>query len=725
MVSYGLVYAGQAFMWVGFIAAICAVVAFLMGHLLTKQAAQSAKKEAVARSAKADTFTKVGYWAVYVAGAALLVCAIIIVHGFFTHNVAIEYVAHNYPTDTGSLFWLYQLAGLWASRSGSLLTWALLITAFAVWVAWHARKRRDDLTNVALMVVMIVLLFFIAVMLFSQSNNPWIPTDKSLIDADGNLLVTSWGMNVLLEHWAMALHPPTLFLGYAGMTIPFAFAIAALICKDTEGVWIERINRIALFAFIFLTAGIGLGAVWAYVVLGWGGYWGWDPVENASLLSWLTAVAMIHSFTIQRKRKLMHVWCLFTVTLTFVFVVLGTFITRSGLVESVHAFDEDPVSTYLFLAMMICALAAFAIPYALHRKDYMVADDIESVFSKNGSYYLTNVIMVFAGILLAYLTISSALPTWMPAGGMIVLAPSYETVARPLGILVCALAAVCPFLGWKKSDKDQFFKNVRIPLIAAAALFVFYMVILVTQLIPAYNASIAQGDEVAENLINMGPAWYYHRLAVVGFAVSSLLFANSLYLIIRGVRGRMQSKSESAVVALGHLFAKSPAQAGGYLTHMGLGIVLAGLIGSAMYVTNVNATFNADEPTVQVGAYTVTYVDDTAYTDNANNRFYTLHSHIEKDGKSLGDLETTLEFTAASYYNQARYKAEVITFPFEDFFLAFQGYEYDDSVVCNIRINPLILFVWVGFAIMTCGIACATWPKRYTPLIAQQEGQAQ
>ena len=746
MVSYTMVYVGQVALWLCLVATVAAALCLVAGHARAAKVpapvgTKADKAKAAIAASTAEGFTNLGYLLVFVAALALVVCGVVIVEGFFTHNVAVQYVAQNYPEDTGSLFWLFQLSGLWASRAGSLLTWAILMGLFAAWVAWHHRAETDRLTNMALVVVMVVLAIFVAVMLFSSGNNPFVATDPSYIDASGNLTgaASLWGMNVLLEHWAMALHPPTLFVGYAGMTVPFAYGIAALIVNDPSRRWVDACGRIALFSFIFLTVGIGLGAVWAYVVLGWGGYWGWDPVENASLLSWLTGVAMIHSFTVYRKRGIMKGWSLLTATLTFVCVVLGTFITRSGLVQSVHAFDSDPVSTYLFLAIMIAALAVLLVLWLARRGSFTEDDDIESMASKNGSYYLTNIIMVFSAVLLAYLTVASALPTWLPAGGTSAGSGTYETIARPLGVLFCAMAAVCPFLAWKKTDGREFWKNVRVPAVVAAVLLVALAGHWACNLLPVYEANLAQSDTTAvADLQAMGPGWYYNGLAFLALVVACLLVANSGYLIVRGTRSRMKNKSENAALALGRLFVKSPAQAGGYLTHLGLGIVLAGLVGSSMYVTDRTFSFTEEGQSVQVGAYTITYerqniyeegVDGMTY-DSSRGTWYDEDKNIctnvvlsvSRDGQELGEVTSSLEFTAKSYYGQTRVNAVTLSNPFEDLFVVYQGHNTDGSVAVNARVNPLISLAWAGFAVMAAGIVCATWPRRATPALKVLDG---
>lgn len=699
MVSYALATVGSVALWACLLCSLAAAGCLGFGYVRRNPAAKNA-----------------GFTLVYVSAAAILVACLVIVHGFFAHNVAIAYVGQYYPSDTGDgLLWFYKLSGLWAGRAGSLLFWGLPIGLFASWISWRRRKQADDLSTIALVIIEVVLVLFVLTMLFSSSNNPFATTSASLIDENGNLTGTaaSWGMNVLLQHWAMAIHPPLLFLGYAGMTVPFAYGIAALVVNDPSHRWIDLCQRMALFAFIFLTLGIGVGAVWAYVVLGWGGYWGWDPVENASLLSWLTAVAMLHSFNVYRKRAMMRGWALLTATLTFCFVILGTFITRSGIVESVHAFAEDQVSTYVFLFIMLASLLALLAGWIVRRSTFASGDDIESIVSKNGSFYLTNLIMVFAAILLGYLTISSALPSWLPAGGTTVGSGAYDSVARPLGVVFCLLASVCPFLSWRKTDGAEFLKNVRIPAVVAVVLFVLLMALWVTRLYPAYTDLLASGTTAASELSAMGPSWYYNGLAILGLLVAALLVANSAYLIVRGVRSRVANKGEGAGRAIVNLFAKAPAQAGGYLTHFGLGIVLVGLVASSMYVTEHTFTLDENETsTMQLGSYTLEYRGDSSVYDEQNNIVYTARIGVTRDGDDLGEMEPTVSLIAGSNYGQTKLQAETRSSFFEDLFVAFQGYTSDGSVVINARVNPLIWMVWAGFGIMTIGIICCTLPKR-------------
>ena len=672
---------------------------------------------------KSEKLVNAGYLLVFGNTLLLTVCIGIILACFLTENYSLAYVVSNYPATDSPLKPLYEVSAVWAGRQGSLLLWTWLISIYAAVVAWKRMHVTDDLSNAALGVAEIVVALFTATLVFSDSNNPFMATAAQYLNADGTLAGQVGGMNPLLMHWAMILHPPATFLGYAGMTIPFAYAMGALIVGDFSARWVELTDRPAVFGFIFLTIGMALGAVWAYVVLGWGGFWAWDAVENASLFSWLTAVAMIHSFTMYRKHGCFKRWSMFAATITFIFVVLGTFITRSGLVQSVHAFAEDPVSTYFFLAIMVLAALAFLLGM-LYRHGEIGEDDdqIESMLSKNGSYYLTNLVMIVAGVLVAYLTVSSALPAFLPLGGAVVAAGAYNAIARPVGTLFVLLMAVCPMLGWRRTDGKAFAKNMRVPAILGAVLFAGLMVLFVTKFVPEYHEIVAAGGSAATALTEQGPAAYYFALTVVAFAAASLLFASSLYLLGRGVSARMKNKGESPLLALVNLFRRSPAQAGGYLTHLGVAIVLVGLVGSSMYVRDVTLSLNDEAgQTAQVGTYTLTFQGRKQFSDGQNNEVMQVDLDVTETatGKALGHLSPQMEVSATT--SQSTLHAGLLSFPAEDLFVAFQGMNADGSLSVNVKVNPLIMLNWIGGGVAVLGIILAVLPKRATPLLAADE----
>lgn len=715
---------GNALQAIALALALASAVLLIAGAKLAPiPAGTSHATSAPDRARAASRMRDLGYMLTYVTFALLTACVAIILFAMLTEDYTLAYVVSNYPATDSPLQPLYRVSAVWAGRQGSLLLWTWLISAFAAAQAHRRRHAKDDLTVVALGVSQVVVALFAGALVFSASNNPFMPTAAQYLTADGGLVSKIGGMNPLLMHWAMILHPPATFIGYAAMTLPFAYAMASLIIGDLSARWVELCDRLAVFGFIFLSIGMGLGAVWAYVVLGWGGFWAWDAVENASLMSWLTCVAMIHSFTMYRKHGIFKRWSMFTATITFIFVVLGTFITRSGLVQSVHAFAEDPVSTYFFLAIMVASGLAFLLGL-LYRHGEIGEDDdqIESMLSKNGSYYLTNIIMVVAGVLVAYLTVSSALPGWMPLGGSVVAAGAYSAVARPVAVVVVLLMAVCPLLGWRKTEGPAFWGHMRRPLVVAALIFAMELAYFAIKLVPTYYGIMADGGAAATALAEQGPALYHFALTVAAFASAALLLGTSEYLLARGVRARIKNKGESAPRALVNLFRRSPAQAGGYLCHLGVAIAVIGLVGSMMYVREVTVSLpDKVGESAQVGDYVLTLTGSERYADGQDGEAMRVELDVTRAGEDgvLGHVSPSMKVAAAT--SQTTLDAAVMTFPSEDLFVAFQGMNADGTLSINVKVNPLILFTWAGGAISTLGIVLAFAPRRATPLLNADE----
>lgn len=698
------------------------VVCLLVGHVLGGTARKRGKDGAVTGGV-AEALVWGGRIASLVSAVALTACCVVLVYCFMTGDTSIEYVLRQHSDASGSMGWLYKLSGLWAGREGSLLFWAWLIAVFNAVVALRDLKSLKALDNMALLVAQVVLAAFVGVLLFSENNMPFAATPAQYFNASGELqgAATLWGMNTLLEHWAMAIHPPTLFVGYAGLTIPFAYAIAALVVNDSSKEWVVRSTRYALFSWLFLGIGIGLGAIWAYVVLGWGGYWGWDPVENASLLSWLVGVALVHSFTVYRQRGAFKRWSVMCACLAFAFVIVGTFISRSGIVQSVHAFEGDPISLVLFGALIALSVLAGIVGLALRWKsfgaDTVGADDVENMLSKDAAYYFNNVIMIVFTVLLAYMTISSALPSWMPFGGMSLSAGTYNAIARPLGILYLFILAVCPLLSWGKTDGKQFWRRARIPGVCALVLFVVLMMYFFTYLLPSYNAIIAAGGSAAEGLLEEGPSWYYNGLAAVGFFVASLLFFNSLFLLGRGVRNYMRSHETNALAGAVGLFRGHASTYGGFIAHFAMSIILVGLIGSSMYVTEKVTYLSYDEESDSVAEELVVQDFLLVYTgnsidlqENGDDVIYQLDFDVYRDGEYVGHVSPSMQLVQST--QQTKANAGVISFPLEDLFVVYRGVNDDGAFSMDVRVNPLVSFVWVGFGLLMVGVLLALAGRR-------------
>ncbi len=731
-------------------------------------------------------------WAVLLctglACAALTVCCLVIVVCLFSGDVSIAYVVEERSNSADGLRWLYLLSGLWAGSKGSLLFWAWLISAFAFYTACRHSSSGESVDAAALSIQLAVLGVFSATLLFSEDMRPFVPTDASYFDSNGELTLSAsvLGMNPLLEHWAMAIHPPTLFIGYAGMTVPFSYALGALLVGDDSCTWVERANGVTAFSWLFLGAGIGLGAVWAYVVLGWGGYWGWDPVENASLLSWLCCVALMHSFTVYRKHGAFKRWSVVAACLCFMFVIVGTFIARSGIVQSVHAFQGDTVSAWLFGALIVVsALSALAGALARPKSFGQVKGEADagtptagardgngavaptgasgmvkgegaagagapegaaadaasadgaaqdaSLLNLEFAYFLNNLVMIASSFLLAYLTVASALPSWMPLGGQSVPSSMYAAIARPLGIVFLAIVAVAPLLGWHKTEGKRFWRRLRAPGLAALAVFAVLVAYWALCLLPAYDAQVAAGGSAAEDLLAAGPAIYCHAIAIAAFAVASLLLCTSLSAFGRAVSalrgaGARKAGVEKPVTLAQLAQAGAPARprrspraflprVGGMLAHAGLAIILVGLVGSSMYVTEKSGYLAAGEDSqaaaeMQIGSYTVSPVEATV-EDRGDGYLYRLELQVQAaDGTSF-TMAPSIYLDAAT--SQQKYDAAVAASPGHDLFVVYRGVNEDGDYSVELRVNPLISFVWAGFTLLMIGTATGLFASRRRP----------
>ena len=693
--------AGFAFLVIGFVAAFAAAILLFAGFF-----------------AKNSALSRVGRIAVPVSAIALLACCAVLVICFMTGDVSILYVLEERSLSTDSIAWLYKLSGLWAGRSGSLLFWAFLIALFdaLVFVRSHANERHIraladepvgqsrefELDNLAMAVISIVVVVFCGVLLFSEGSMPFTPTPDSYFNADGTLsaVASANSMNQLLEHWAMAIHPPMLFVGYAGLTVPFGYAMATLVLNDSSKLWVERATRFVLASWLFLGVGIGLGAVWAYVVLGWGGYWGWDPVENASLLSWLVCVALVHTFTVYRQRGAFKRWAVMCACLSFTFVIVATFITRSGIVQSVHAFSGDPVSLVLFGGLIavsvIIPLAVIALRWKSFGSDTEGGDDVENMLSKDAAYYFNNVIMIVFTLLLTYMTLTSALPKWLPFGGDSLGTTSYEAIARPLGIVYLFILAACPLLAWGKTDRAKFFRQARIPGVCALVLFAGLAYWWATQFVPAYDAMMAKGNTASQTLLEAGPSWYYNGLALVGLFVASLLFFNALFMFVRNVKAP----------------GKRAAAIGGSFAHIAMGVILVGLIGSNMYVYESTGYMAFDSETkvsepFAVQEYRLEYASDSI-TDNSetnNTVLYEVVFDVYKNDQFVGQAAPSVQLDVMT--QQQKLNAAVIGSPEEDLFIVYRGVNQNGDFSLEVRVNQFIMLVWVGFGMLMLGTLLA------------------
>ena len=633
---------------------------------------------------------------------------VLLATAFLSENWALQYVIMNHPTTTGAWAWLYRLSGVWAGREGSLLFWEWILAIYAAFIAGKFMKSDSRLGSTGLAILNFVQLFFLAA-LFIDTNNPFQPAPAGMVDPATGALLTSAAMNPLLQTWAMVLHPPTLFVGYAGLAVPFAFGLAALITGDVSKKWVVLTDRITVFSWLLLGIGIGLGSVWAYYELAFGGYWAWDPVENASLLPWLTGVGLVHSMTVYRRREGFRMWTFMMAAITFVFVLLGTFITRSGIVQSVHAFQEDPLSFWLFLIMMVGSLAVMGAGVIMRRdKLTSEADGFEKIMSKEGSYYFNNVLMLISAVLVAYMTMSSAFPQWMPLGGQSIKPPSYDALARPLGIFYILIMTLCPILAWGGGDWKKLWEKAKGPVILGTPIAAAFIAIYAFAMLPFYTPTGTTAE------------WWHHFLALSGVLVAAYAIGLPLWLFFDGARKRAAAKGESFGAALGWIITRARTQSGGYLTHLGMGIILIGLVGSTMFVRTYNAQI-PQEPGATFEAEGYTFAFESLATTQENvpvggtqgDTVYTLNLDVLRDGSKIDELHPQMRFPQQlAQQRQSTQHVSLRSELFKDIFISFSGVGEDNQAVVTIKFFPLQWWVWVGFIVIILGSGLAAWPKK-------------
>src|SRR5213080_4774759 len=380
-----------------------------------------------------------GVGAFYLTCALMTVASAVMINAFLTGDYSIKYVSR-YSDTIQPLF--YKITSYWGGLDGSIMLWVFLLSLFGSIAVYVNRERYRELIPYVVATISVVQMFFLYLMVVHK--NPF-TTFLTTAPQDGT------GLNPLLQNYWMAIHPPSLYTGFVGMTIPFAFCIAALVTGHLDHSWLRAVRRWTMFAWLFLTFGLTLGMIWAYEVLGWGGYWGWDPVENAGLLPWFTATAFLHSVMVQERRSMLRVWNVTLVILTFFLTIFGTFMTRSGVVQSVHAFGEDPMLTRLFTGFMVTILTV-SFGFVIYRMPLLRArNTLDSWVSREAAFMVNNWILLFAALFVLFATMFPTLSEAITGHRLTVGAPFFNKWMLPIGLILLFLTGYGPLTAWRKS----------------------------------------------------------------------------------------------------------------------------------------------------------------------------------------------------------------------------------------------------------------------------------
>src|SRR6516164_6278340 len=600
----------------------------------------------------------------------ILLASVVLVTTAFTDDFSVAYIFHHSNKDLPGP---YKFAVLWSGQEGSLLFWSLLLATYG-FVLRLRYKTDPRLFAYASVVIAGVQVFFL--LLLNIAAHPFAILEGE-IPRDGN------GLNPLLQYPEMVIHPPMLYLGYVGFTVPFSFALAALIMRYPGEKWIHITRRWTMVTWGFLTCGIFLGAHWAYRVLGWGGYWGWDPVENASLMPWLTGTAFLHSVMMQEKRGMLKTWNMWLIFATFMLSIFGTFLTRSGVVSSVHAFAQSSIGDWFvaFLALIFVTCALF---YAKNRSHLRSEHKLESLVSRESSFLFNNLLFVVACFTVLWGTLFPVLSEWVQGNKVTVGAPFFNRVNVPVALLLLLLTAVGPLLAWRKTSLESLKRNFLWPAIGALAVGVLL---------------VALGWRPWNDI-----AYFYSQMTIM---LSVLVALTVISEFVRGGRVIGRHTGQNLVASIGQLARRNTRRYGGYVVHFGVIVIMIGFAGSVFNKDTEKEMGFGDR--VSIGPYTLVC---QSYTQDDNPNYSSEWAVIDvfKGGKKIDTMYPERRFYKAS--QQASTIPQVRSTVGGDLYLVYEGLNQDTGrPILKAHLNPLVSWIWVGVWIMIAGTLLALVPN--------------
>jgi cytochrome c-type biogenesis protein CcmF len=606
-----------------------------------------------------------------------------VVDAFLNDRFEYWYVA-NYSSRNLETF--FKVSGLWAGQRGSLLFWLLLLALFSSLAVFGNRNKNREFMPYVTGTLLTITSFFIVVLLFADVN----PFEKL-----GFTPVDGAGLNPQLQNYWMTIHPPTLYLGFTAFTIPFAFAVAALLNGRLDSRWIVLTRKWTLLSWFFLSNGIVFGMRWAYEELGWGGYWFWDPVENASLLPWLTATAFLHSIQIQENRGMLKVWNMGLVILTFLLTIFATFLTRSGLIDSVHTFAQELRIAFIFLGFM-SAIIIVGASLVIYRLPKLRSDNqIESFLSRESAFLFNNLILLGVTFAVMWGTLLPLISEGFTGQEIAVGPPFFNRVNLPIGVALLALMGIGPVIAWRRATRKNLKKNFALPVIVG--------------------------------LVTAGVLWLAgarHGLALATFGIAAFVMAIIVVEFWKGTRARARIEGEGVLPAFYHLIARNRRRWGGYIVHVGVVLIFTAFAAAPWY-QEVRQTLEPGEVAIAESPlghrYELTYegISTNVRDPDKNLQWQAVALvSVTRDGTPLGT------FTSEKR-RYIRPEAQTITevgiksFPLEDLYIILADADLNrilagdaagQAATFTILIKPLVGWIWAGGLILTLGSLIAMWP---------------
>jgi cytochrome c-type biogenesis protein CcmF len=636
-----------------------------------------------------------------IAGFLAISCAAFaLVWSAFTNDFSIAYILQH---SNRALPGAYKFAALWSGQEGSLLLWGWLLAAFS-FVLRLRHKTDVRLYAYAGTIMAGIQLFFLLVLNFAARpfaliegyltyifephlilgtiiSIPHAVTNLAVVPDDGN------GLNPLLQYPEMVIHPPMLYLGYVGFAIPFAFALAALMMRYPGEKWIKITRTWTLVTWLFLTCGVFLGMHWAYAVLGWGGYWGWDPVENASFMPWLTGTAFLHSVMMQEKKGMMKSWNIWLIFSTFMLTLLGTLLTRAGLVSSVHAFAQSSIGAW-FTGFMIVVAAFFLFVYILNRSHLKPEHTVDSLVSRESSFLFNNLILLTACFVVLWGTLFPILSEFVSGSKVTVGAPFYNRVAIPIGIFLLFLVGICPLLPWRSTSLKAIRRNFVLPMVAMWL---------------AIGVGLLCGVRISEDG-KFSEGGFYALLAF-GFAACAVTAVLSEFVRGAMVIARQTKKNLAEACVL--LVRRNTRRYGGFIVHIGVVVVFIGLAGSAFTKTNEQEL--ALHGTMTIGPYRL---ECAGFTQDANDNYQSEYAKLNVWQNGQMQFQMYPEKRVYLVSQQPQTMVAIHSTLGWDLYVVYEGTNPDTGQpIIKAIMNPLVSWIWAGLGVMVLGTLIALTPS--------------
>ena len=630
-------------------------------------------------------------WVESARNAALLVFPLltipvmVIVYALYTLDFSLAYV---YDVSSRAMSPFLRVTALWGGQQGSVLFWAWLMAAFVGLVLLKKWERDRELMPWVTFVAMLTTAFFVGIVVFI--TNPFVRLwhfegARELTQAlfqpinampylpeDGN------GLNPLLRHFGMIGHPPTTYLGFTGFVVPFAYAIAALITgQSRRDEWIIATRRWTLFAWIFLSIGLILGGRWAYDVLGWGGFWGWDPIENAMLMPWLTGTAFLHSVMMTEKRGMMKRWNMVLIILTYSLSLFGTFITRTGVISSVHAFSKTALGPAFFAFIGFTFLGSVTILYL--RWDTLKSEhSLESFISREAAFVLQNMLFLAVTFAVFWGTVFPLISELVTGTKITVGPPYFQRVTGPLFFVLVLLMGVAPLLAWRKQAAKALGKAIWIPFAASIAITAIW-----------------------------GFIHRMHPASIFGLWLVTLTLSAIVAEFWKGVQARHATRGENPFTALFHLIGRNHRRYGGYIIHLGVVMIALGIIGDAYFKQETQGTVSQGE-VVSIGDYQLEFKELLGYPGSDGRDIVEAVMALSQNGKPIREINPRRDYFVVQ--EQPVSVPGVYSTPGVDVYVLLIGWDTTGtSATFKVYINPLVNWVWIGGIVMILGTIIATW----------------